>query len=405
MGKPSRAHLSGLDGLRGIAALSVLGYHVSNILSPGVRHRSPELFFALHQGLNLFFILSGFLLFLGFADRLIDGRALPSTRRYATNRVLRLWPAYVVVVAVTNFAFGLSFLGRGRTGHVDPGTFVADLTLLQTFSPHTIRTGLEVAWTLTVELTFYACLPVLVALASRVGRGLGGWARASIPVVVLALVGAAGLVWQDRTNPHGWSHDWESVASRSLLLHAQLFALGMVATLVFVAVQRGALSGAGRRILRFAASLVAVAAAVVCLTRPWSDVADLLAPLCLAALLLVSVVPTASGRPGWVGRTLELPALRGLGLISYSVYLWHMPVVRGFDRWAPRFGEGGWASYLVAVACVGGITLALATATYLAVERPAMRLRARNPVSGPDATKPPLPEERRLRGRVPETTG
>ncbi|MBF4576698.1 acyltransferase [Frondihabitans sp. VKM Ac-2883] len=391
MGTHSPRHLTGLDGLRGLAALSVLAYHVSNILLPDIRHRAPELVFALHQGLNLFFVLSGFLLFLGFAERLVDGRELPSVGRYAVNRALRLWPAYATVFLVTNCVFGLSFVGHGRTGRVDPVSFVADLTLLQTLSPETIRSGLEVAWTLTVELTFYACLPLLAFAAARLGRRLSGWTRAGIPVVALAAIGAAGYIWQTTTSPHGWSHDWESVASRSLLVHAQLFALGMTATLLFVAVQRAAFSGEGRRILRLAALVVAIGAAVVCLAHRRSDLADTLAALSFAALLLVAVVPGRTGRPGLVGRMLDLPVLRGLGLISFGVYLWHMPVVRGLDRWVPRIGGGGWPHYLAAVALVGAVSVALATITYLVVERPAMRLRSRLSPRGPRST--PVREE------------
>ncbi|WP_123506088.1 acyltransferase [Frondihabitans sp. PhB188] len=374
-----RTHLAGLDGLRGLAAVSVVAYHVSNVLSPGVRHREPGLVFALHQGLGLFFVLSGFLLYLGFAGRLVDGRPLPSLRRYAANRAFRVWPAYLVVLLVTNCVLGLSFVWPRGIGRLDAPGLAADLTMMQAYSPHHIRTGLEVAWTLTVELTFYAVLPLVALLASRVGRRLQGWQRASLPPLVLLVVGAAGALVRAVFHAthgrelHGWGRDWESVVSRSLLMHGQLFAFGMAAALVYLAVRRGAVSAT---VARFGAVTGGVAAGALALSHRRWESADTLAALAFAAVLVVAVTPTRTGATSLLGRLLDTHVLQRLGLVSYSVYLWHMPVVRGLAAWVPGFGAGGGWAYVSATAAVVGLTLVLAKLTYVLVEQPALRLRS-----------------------------
>ncbi|AMM20398.1 hypothetical protein AX769_09865 [Frondihabitans sp. PAMC 28766] len=398
----SRVHLVGLDGLRGLAAASVLCYHVSNVLSPDIHRRAPLLVDLLHQGLTLFFVLSGFLLFLGFAERLIDGRPLPGLRQYAFSRILRIWPAYLVILLVTDVVFGLSFVRPRGVGRLSVGELVMDATLLHSYQPSTLRTGLEVSWTLTVELTFYALLPVLAWLAGRVvptrNASAPEWLRARgglrvlVPVVAMAGIGAAGHLWAASMRhvpggARGWSADIPSVVSRSLLMQADLFALGMISALVIIAARRGQWGMRGYVVAEASAVLVAVAALTVFVGDHRGTVVADLVGAGFAALVVAILLPSTRGSVGPVGRVLESPVLRGLGLVSYSLYLWHMPVVRAMQHWFGPLG-GGWGVYLLQTCIVLVVSTALATATYLAVERPALRLKAR--FAGTRAAAPAL---------------
>jgi peptidoglycan/LPS O-acetylase OafA/YrhL len=123
----------------------------------------------LDQGLTLFFVLSGFLLFRPFATTLMEGKPLPSIRRYARNRLLRIYPAYITVFIVTAIIVGTAFvkgsthgLGPDNIGRLsDPLQIIANLMLVQMLIPPFVMTGLPVSWSLTAELSFYLVLPLI----------------------------------------------------------------------------------------------------------------------------------------------------------------------------------------------------------------------------------------------------
>lgn len=383
----------------------MLLYHVSNVLSPDFARRAPQLVFLLHQGLTLFFVLSGFLLFLGFAERLVDGRGLPNLGEYAAKRALRIWPAYAVILTITNLVFALSFVWPRGTGRLGLREYLLDLTLLHSYSPATIRTGLEVSWTLTVELTFYALLPMLAAFAQKAGRSLSGWLRATIPVAILFAVGGAGHVWATLMTAYapggvrGWSADWPSVVSRSLLMHADLFGLGMCAALLLVAARRGVLGARGHFVALSCAAMVVVA--VFALSLSFGTPGQSSGPAAVgagfrqdlvgagfAALLIVVLLPATRGRVGLPARLLDLAPVRYLGLWSYSLYLWHMPVVRAMDRGTHGGIGSGVAGYIATATIVLVASVGLAAVTYLVVERPALGLRPHRAGSSVSAGQP-----------------
>jgi len=97
-----REYIASLTGLRGIAAFSVFLFHYSS-LHPGIRLdlSVPLIGYFLQlplglgfAGVDLFFVLSGFLLSLPFAHAVLSGKPLPSKARYFKRRILRVFPAY-----------------------------------------------------------------------------------------------------------------------------------------------------------------------------------------------------------------------------------------------------------------------------------------------------------------------
>ena len=103
---PSRARLPGIEGLRALAAGAIVLLHAWSILATAglVGTAVPAYSIAaqpLHDGVTLFFVLSGFLLWRPFARAIASGRDLPSLRRYARNRALRILPAYWAVLALS----------------------------------------------------------------------------------------------------------------------------------------------------------------------------------------------------------------------------------------------------------------------------------------------------------------
>jgi peptidoglycan/LPS O-acetylase OafA/YrhL len=98
----SNTRIPGVEGLRAVAATAIVVLHAWSIPADVGSAASPSwlTIFAnpLNEGVTLFFVLSGFLLWRPFARAVIDARDLPSLRRYARNRLLRILPAYWAVL-------------------------------------------------------------------------------------------------------------------------------------------------------------------------------------------------------------------------------------------------------------------------------------------------------------------
>ena len=170
--------LAGLDGLRGTALLGILLAHVIIFLPEkdgvytGAQVAAVGL---LSHSLTFFFVLSAFLLYRPFASAIIKDRPNPPTYDFYRNRVLRVWPAYLVVLAIVGFGFGLTVVdkdaptleGLGRL--TDPVLLITNVLLVQGYSPATAFTGLGVSWSLITEIGFYAMLPPLGYLGAQAG--------------------------------------------------------------------------------------------------------------------------------------------------------------------------------------------------------------------------------------------
>ncbi|MEZ5137772.1 MAG: acyltransferase family protein [Acidimicrobiales bacterium] len=168
-----------VEGLRAVAALAVLVTHVS-LNAMGNRGPFGGLLARLDVGVAVFFVLSGYLLYRPFARSLLRAEPRPRTRRYLRHRLLRIVPAYWVVVAA-------SFLLPAVGGLVLPTTdFSAaaagatsvplrDLARFATFTQVYWRDSLAgpfpQAWTLATEMAFYLFLPVLAWAVARRNRG------------------------------------------------------------------------------------------------------------------------------------------------------------------------------------------------------------------------------------------
>lgn len=390
----SGKRLAGIEGLRAAAALSVMLGHFNLHLVPAtlLPPLGQKLLNVAGQGLTLFFVLSGFLLFGPFLAAASRGRAL-GIARYFANRLLRIYPAYLVIFLIVGCGVGLAYVspvsltntgveGVGETvGRMtDPGAILANLFLVHTLTPWTIKTGLGVSWSLTAEICFYLVLPVLAVAAVRLSARWG-LDRAAL-VVSLGMIGV-GLICRAIGNMqvHGdaatqfylqWGGNWLAVYLRSILCQADLFGVGMLAAIGYRHSQT--LSRPACR-LRFRRWLYAAAAAGLVLTRVEHEFGF---AAFFAALLLIVTTETASGRPQWLVRLLEWHPIRWIGVVSYSFYLWHLPVIWGVHKWLLHDERPHTpALILLSFAAVLLITIGLSAITYLAIERPALLLKAR----------------------------
>jgi peptidoglycan/LPS O-acetylase OafA/YrhL len=177
----SGSRLAGVEGLRALAATSILIYHCWLYSAPGGEQVSLGLlsrfvFRHLPAGVLLFFTLSGFLLYRPLAAAVLRQAPLPSVRRYLRNRALRIFPAYLLVLVVIGVLLPAALTGSassgGQLGRLagDPGVLLANAALLQNYFPGSMDTGIGPAWSLAVELVFYLILPLLGWLAAACAR-------------------------------------------------------------------------------------------------------------------------------------------------------------------------------------------------------------------------------------------
>lgn len=324
--------LRGVEGWRGIACLLVVGYHVwqnmdddGDGLGPyGGSTRLLAAILSLDVVVDLFFVLSGLLLFLPFVQAALDDqRRVPHWREFLWRRCVRLFPVYWVVVVV---AWSSRNYGFGTARWLD---LVEHLLLLQAFDSERIFHTIGPAWTLSVEWVFYLSLAALGAPFVRWVRGTGDRAtRIAMlvgPLGVVTLLSVlykinVQLVWQVPATDWAWRFGPAAKADD--------FAIGMALAVLVVAL-------GGRRSPVPVTVAVAVAGGVLiwqARVRAEMDPDALLSILrhpvaaCGWALVLLAVMTSRSDRPAaWVDNAL----LVRLSIVAYTIYIVHEPLILG----------------------------------------------------------------------------
>jgi peptidoglycan/LPS O-acetylase OafA/YrhL len=271
----------------------------------------------------------------------------------------------------------LTDAGSGRI--TDPVDVLLHLSLLQTFVPALMQTGIPPAWSLTTELSFYLVLPlVALAVTGKRGSRLG---RALVPPLVFFVVGTVGrLVLIRASEASGLSVDQAefgsngvAVLARSLAIFADTFALGMAVAVLYVWTEARRwdrwTSGRATTLGCTAIAVGAVGGLLLLNVQHWF--VGTFTGLAAAGLLLLVADPTARGSATWLARFVGIAPLRYVGEISYSVYLWHVPLILLVSRlgW---FHTDSLATLAGATAVVSLISVALASLTFRWIERPAM---------------------------------
>jgi peptidoglycan/LPS O-acetylase OafA/YrhL len=290
-----------IEGLRGIAILLVLLFHAGLPWTPGG-----------FVGVDVFFVISGFLITGKLWRESQQPGGLNITRFYAW-RIRRLLPAALVAVAV------ISLVGLLVAAPLDRSALAADgaasalsianmrfIGSVDYFAATSSPSPFLHFWSLSVEEQFYLVWPALIVFLTW----RGGSSRRLIAALLLGVVASLALsLWLTDASP-----------SRAFyLLPTRVWQLGVGGLLALIGVM-----GTSRRAGAFAwAGLAAVAVAGVALTSetPYPGLAALLPTAGAVALLYGGAAPSGPVR------LLTVAPLRFLGKISYSLYLWHWPLL------------------------------------------------------------------------------
>lgn len=377
---PGNPRFELMDSVRGLAALAVVLAHTYN---------GPDDAFALEHGywdnlmgttavaVPVFFGLSGFLLARPYFAAWSRGRPGPSLSAFWRRRVLRILPAYWVALTLTAL-----FVPAAAQGAFSDRWWLF-YGLMQVYSTADIHNGIAVAWSLSVEASFYLLLPLLAMLMRRVG------AR---PVIYVLLV--LGLLMRI-------GNSVDLGASWNVALQHLVYGLPGQSTYFGVGLLLALWSVEGRpswmRALSARPTTCWVAAAVLYLAI--SALLSFVHPmggfdfrtrfigyhLMTAVFVTLVVVPAAfDEHPGPVRTLLAWPALVWVGVVSYGLYLWHVPLaLHLFDR-GMTDAVDGWAlapRVALTYAIVLAGALLTAAVSYYVVELPFLHRKERRPPS------------------------
>jgi peptidoglycan/LPS O-acetylase OafA/YrhL len=372
-----------LDGVRGLASLAVVFHHVG--FATG-RNLDDDLVGPLlsrgNFGVTLFFLLSGFLLYRPFARYSFSVGSRPVLRDYFWRRAARIFPALWLAISVT-----LVLLSTFRFSWASWASY---FFLVQTYNHHDYDSSLGQLWTLGVEVSFYALLPVLARIVGGPRRGPDAVLRRHVAVIAAMVVvtQAFNLAYY-----HGVITDLQAVLWLPNFL--DWFAGGMVlAVLSAVPQETRAFRETRRTIQTWASSgqtCVVLAAVLIGLSllplgmprdfAPglfWQWTAEHFLFLAAAFFLLL---PLVLGSPGRVAAALGSRFGALLGSLSYSIYLWHPQLMQWLQRTFDIKPFTGQFPLLLVLTLA--TTLPVAAASWYLVEKPILdytsrRLRGRS---------------------------
>jgi Predicted acyltransferases len=365
-----------LDGTRAVACLAIITFHMNllarfhGIWDPNLQgvgaFVSAGLLFG-ESGVMLFFVLSGFLLFLPYAKSLLFDSRWPSLRRFYLRRIFRILPGYYVALCLMVLFVAPQYL---QPQHL------YELWLFITFRmdfPLTFQQLNAPFWTLAIEFQYYLFLPFLALLiALIVKHGSLTWRLCSLAVCLLLVIswGIVSRLWgmglltvsfvppalQEVLQPY--------IYARAGKFYED-FGLGMLVCMLYCYLQNTPTNVYRTYALQimsvviFANGLVLLAfltlwhfymlymGATLHFLDPYQGFLlayrDLLQPLGYGLGYGCCVFALLHG-PYWLRRPFEWRPLRWLGLLSYSLYMWHYLIIWHFiDTILPKFQLQGWS--------------------------------------------------------------
>ncbi len=345
-------HRPDIDGLRAVAVLPVILFHFGVSALPGG-----------FIGVDVFFVISGYLITRLLVHEMQGGTF--SFARFYERRARRLFPAMFVVVAAT---IALSPLFLSSTGTQEAlASAIAALTSMSNIFFYSVSGYFETGnltkpllhtWSLSVEEQFYMVWPLMMLGLLRLG-GL------RVLLIALGTLGLASLIAAQVM--------LKSDASAAFYLTPfRVIEFTIGASVLWYEKSTFARS---RATAQDAALLIGLGAIAVCVltyseTTPFPGVTTLLPAFGTALALWGGPSPR-------LGRLLNNRAMRGMGLISYSAYLVHWPLIVYFDAYAFR------APTMAEQVALFATTVALSAGMYRYVEQPFRRPSPSNRWSAP----------------------
>lgn len=364
----ARGFVPALEGMRAVAAFSVLTTHVAFQTASSTGSVIHRVWGRMDLSVAVFFALSGFLLWRAHALHARRGDAGTARRvsGYLRSRLVRIMPAYLLLVAA-------AFLLIPQNSASSSWTWTANLTLTQVFVPDSLVEGLTHAWSLSVEMSFYLVLPLLWwALSALRGRA-ARWRIPVIGAVAVLSLGWAMVPWYDLGMPERLNDQILPPA------FASWFAAGMLLAELATAPPGRMAALARHRHARWGWWAVAAVAFGASTVPQWFTEGfvhpsgpEFAARTALGAVVAFCLLaPIALAPDGRRFAVLDSPVMNALGRWSYGVFLWHVLVLHfAFQiAFVPMFSGHMLEVWLVTAM----VSTVIAAASYALVEEPSRR--------------------------------
>ncbi|MET8680616.1 acyltransferase [Streptomyces sp. NPDC004647] len=372
-GAPARSRAREIEGFRGLAALSTVVFHVwqqyfrydADGSHPPVDNPFVGALISL-EVIDFFFVMSAYLLTLTYARVAIDGGAARPARLFLFRRAIRIVPLYFLAVLVV-------WAIRNPTLPGNWLDLVEHLTFTHVFDKRQIFYTIGPTWSLSLEVLFYAVLVVLGPLAARACRSFRlRSARVAVCAGGCLLLYAVPLVWTAFAHyvlevPHT---DWPVYFGPQARFGG--FAAGMGLAVLTVALDQRARLGSRSAMALRAAALAGLYGLSLLTTHPENAASTFFHPMAslLWTVLLFSTVHVRQ-RGRWHG-LLQARWLTGTGLISYSLFIWHEPILLELSK--TGLLPAGQAGFPLAAAIVLLVAVPVAALSYWAIEYPSSLL-------------------------------
>jgi peptidoglycan/LPS O-acetylase OafA/YrhL len=373
------------DGFRACAALSVLLLHVAGAAGTTRDSATFGSYLArLDVGVAVFFLISGFLLYRPFVAAHLASRRAPATLPFFKRRFLRIFPAYWLATTGVVYVFKTWPGGTIRNAK----DFVLYYSLLHSYNLGTIFAPLLQAWTLATEVAFYLFLPLWAVVVRRLAAVAEPARRARVEGAGLVVLFGVSVVYRlvvlttvDHADRVGQLLMW-------LPAWLDLFALGMGLALLRVWTSnrdRPAPFGLDRPGAPAVCWTLAALAFWVVSTRlgihrasaDFTTAQDVAVHELYGIVALFFLLPGIFGAQdrGLIRALLRSRVAQALGVVSYGIYLWHENWIAKFLDWTNHspFDAPFWSMLAVTI----GLTVAAATVSWFALERPLLRLKHR----------------------------
>ena len=345
-------YIAGLDGLRAVAVLMVIGYHLKlPIFKGGV------------LGVTIFFVISGFLITRLLLQELQKTNKI-DLKNFWVKRIKRIWPAMILMVSVTVIVcalFNRLLLSKASQDYISVllgyNNWYQIFNNISYFDNGGAPSPLLHCWSLAIETQFYLIFPLIIIIIAKF-KSTKKERHQVLSIVTTVLIIVSSLLMMILFNPNG---DPSRVYYG---LDTRCFSL-LVGALLAIIVESDIKIG---------------------LTKPANDIIGIISLVCvciivtkvtgydaflykggylLTSILTAFVILSILRKQSMLSKFLSIPVIDWLGKLSYSIYLWHYPII--------ILISGGKTSpwYIMLIEVI--LTLVLASASYYLVETPIRR--------------------------------
>ena len=326
--KQFNSYFPALTGLRALAAYAVFWFHCNPLKPGGIPWKIVN---EGYIGVTVFFVLSGFLICLRYANRIEISREWVG--KYIRNRFARIYPMYFLITGLTflilsiDHAYDVGHQWQGQTGVEKGLVLFLNASLLKAFFQHFIYTGISQGWTLTVEECFYlTALFMLLGISKSTKR----YALLALYGLGLLIIGCAivGLV----PHPFGFFESYRFMLKFTFFGHCIEFLSGMGLALFLLK----------RPIIAKSSSLftwvgsIWIVIAVLALSQITNTSNNTMESVSFISIFINNVLLPPGiillfygliHEQSWLRRLLETPLLSLMGKSSYVFYLIHIGVI------------------------------------------------------------------------------